>query len=99
MQNDYNSTKEWLKYAYYNNTTQNNHSTTQILLPLHYKTTTATFCFLWPLGDTTINSDLAIQSFNEKRIKIEGFESPLNQSRGSNYYPTIFINGFKSPLN
>jgi hypothetical protein len=51
MQNDYNSTKEWLKYnyspttkqlpAYCNNTTQNNHSTTQTLLPLYYKTTTA----------------------------------------------------------
>jgi hypothetical protein len=101
MQNDYNSTKEQLKYnyspttkqlrAYCNNTTQNNHNTTQTLLPFHYKTTIATFCFLWPFGNTTINSDSAIQSFSEKRIKIEGFESPLNQSRGSNCYPTIFI--------
>jgi hypothetical protein len=54
---------------------------------------------LWPFGNTTVNLDSAIQSFNEKRIKIVSFESPLNQSRGSNYYPTIFINGFKSPLN
>jgi hypothetical protein len=34
--------------------------------------TTATFCFLWLFGNTTVNSDSAIQSFNEKRIKIVG---------------------------